>query len=465
MAVLLLGLSAPVGTQPSESMPGDEFSSAAGLSAQLRKIDPQAKIDWDGESRLRIEVKGQRFTLFTTGNNMVMNGYMERVDRPLRVYQGEIYVPVATISRLARQLESAPPDATPTPLPGATPTPVGTPADGATPTPNPDILPLLTPGPTATPEATPLLASPTPTATPVATATLTPTPTPEPTQPPNVPTPSVPTPAPTATPTPPPTPTPRPTQKPVAVQTTGRDYYTVANADRSEMARFRIATASADQLKAAAARTDVAKVILDPDDGDFFVGSGRGKDVSALTLNIAQRVKAQLELRGMQVELTRSDINRPPLGRKLEIITNGDAQALVSIRLASSEMEETGGFRLMTMGEAVDANARTPMPEAGQAVPLEMNYRPFEERSRLLATALATTMKRLVNKEGNGTIPAPIYLLRRSPMPSVVLVAGYVSNVDDMKRLRDDAQLDALAATVADGIVQYARNLGEEVAR
>ena len=460
--MLLLGLSSLVGAQPSDAVPGDEFSSAAGLSAQLRKIDPAAKIEWDGESRLRIEVKGQRFTLFTNDKNMVMNGYMEPVERPLRVYQGEIYVPVATIERLARQLENAATAATPTPLPDATPTP----ADGATPTPNPDILPMLTPAPTPTPEVTPLLSSPTPTVAPIATPTPTPTPTPEPTQPPNVPTPSVPTPAPTATPTPPPTPTPRPTQKPVAVQTTGRDYYTVANADRSEMARFRIATLSAEQLKTAAARTDVAKVILDPDDGDFFVGSGRGKDVSALTLNIAQRVKAQLELRGMQVELTRSDTTRPPLGRKLEIITNGDAQALVSIRLASSEMEETGGFRLMTMSESVDANARTPLPqETGQAVPLEMNYRPFEERSRLLATALATTMKRLVNKEGNGTIPAPIYLLRRSPMASAVLVAGYVSNVEDMKRLRDDAQLDALAAAVADGIVQYARNLGEEVAR
>jgi N-acetylmuramoyl-L-alanine amidase len=252
----------------------------------------------------------------------------------------------------------------------------------------------------------------------------------------------------------------------VAVQTTGRDYYTVANTDRTEMERFRIATFTADQLKAAAVRKDVIRVILDPDDGDFFVGSGRGKDVSAMTLNIAQRVKAQLELRGMQVELTRSVANRTPLGRKLEIITKSDAQALVSIRLASSEMAETGGFRLMTMTEAVDANARTPLPQdAGQAVPMEMNYRPFEDRSRLLATALSTTMKRHVNKDGNGTIPAPIYLLRRSPMPSAVLVAGYVSNVDDMKRLRDDAQLDVLAATVAEGIAQYARNLGEEVAR
>ena len=443
---LCVCLAASAPAQPGASSPGEEVISAADLSAQLRKIDPAAKVNWDGESRLRIEVKGQRFTLFTTGNNIAVNGYLERVDRPLRIHRNEIFVPRETVARLGQALEGG--TATPTPAP------VETPADIIPPTPTPgttttEVLPTPTPtpeaGPTPTPAATPLLPAPPPT----------PTPTPTP------------TPAPTPTLTPRPTARPRETQRPVTVAPQGgRDYYATATSDRAELQRYRVAPRTLADLRDLATRRELRKVVLDPDDGDFFMGGDRGREVSALTLNIAQRVKAQLELRGLAVELTRTDANRPPVGRKLEIIANSDAQALVSIRIASSDFAQTGGYSLFFVNDTVDPAAGGPADaDASQPVPLEATYRPFQERNRLLVASLAATMKRLVNREANGITPAPLYLHRRSPMASAMLVVGYVTNADDLRRLRDDAQLDALATTIADGIAQFGRNLTEEVAR
>lgn len=444
---------------PAQPADGEEVISAADLSAQLRKIDPAARINWDGESRLRIEVKGQRFTLFTTGNNIAVNGYLERVDRPLRIHRDEIFVPRETVTRIGQALERG----TATPTPSPTPTPVETPADIIPPTPAPDpaatpdlaatpaAMPTPGPGPapSPTPAATPLLPAPTPEAA----ATPTPTPTP--------------TPAPTPTLTPRPTPRPRETQRPVTVQPQGgRDYYATASGDRAEMQRYRVTPRTQTELRDLATRRELRKVVLDPDDGDFFMGGDRGREVSALTLNIAQRVKAQLELRGLAVELTRTDANRPPVGRKLEIVANSDAQALVSIRIASSDFAETGGYNLFFVNDTVDPRAGSAADaDPGQPVPLEQSYRPFQERNRLLAASLGATMKRLVNREANGITPAPLYLHRRSPMASAMLVVGYVSNPDDLRRLRDDAQLDALATAIADGIAQFGRTLTEEVAR
>ena len=53
-----------------------EFVSAPDLAAQLKKIDPKAQVQWDGRV-LRIEANGQKFSLFQTGGDMVVNGTPE----------------------------------------------------------------------------------------------------------------------------------------------------------------------------------------------------------------------------------------------------------------------------------------------------------------------------------------------------------------------------------------------------
>ncbi len=428
----------PVARQtPAEESPA-EMISAGDLARQLKKIDPAATVTWDGESRMRITVKGVKVTLFSTGNDMVMDSVPEKVQRPLKIYQGELFVPQDAVERIGRRLEQA----------GPTPTPAATPAPTPTPTPAPT--------PTATPAPTP-----------AATATPPPGPTPEP-----APAEPTPIPAPEATATPSPTPrapraTPRPTEPPrqvVAVE--GRDDFGTAVRDRTEMGRYRIAPRKLSELQSLAKERTLRKVVLDPDDGDFFLPGNKGREVSALTLDLARRVKAQLELKGVEVELTRTDATRVPLGRKLEIATNTDAQALVSIRVSTSEFPETGGFRILYMNDSVDADARRALGGDGsENVPFEMQYRPFQERNRMLAGALATGLRKVVARDPVGMNPAPLRVHRQAPMASALVVAGYVTNAADARRLRDDAQLDLLAAAITEGIVQFGKSIGEEMAK
>ncbi len=76
------------------------FVAVPDLADRLKKLDPNAVIEWDGR-RLRIQVQRQRFTLFLVTSDMVVNGTPERVSSPLRVYRGEIYVPQDAVDRIA----------------------------------------------------------------------------------------------------------------------------------------------------------------------------------------------------------------------------------------------------------------------------------------------------------------------------------------------------------------------------
>jgi N-acetylmuramoyl-L-alanine amidase len=424
------------------------------LAAQIRKIDPAAKISWDGESKLRIEAKGQKFSLFSSGNEIVVNGAIEKLQRPLRIHNGEVYVPQDAVRRIGATLEQAAvstpaPTPAPTPLPTPVPTPPleATPATPPTPTPGVTVEPAGTPGAPATPTPTPVTS---------VVVEIPVTPTPLPTR----------TPPATLTPTPAPEKTPRATPKPTAPPVEGRDAYSVAVQDRADMARFRIAQRKLSELRLLSKERTIRKVVLDADGGDFYLPGGRGREVSALTLDIVRRVKAQLELKGIEVELTRADTQRTGVGRKLEVVTNSDGQVLLSVRVSAGETGDAGGYRVLYTNDSVDPEARRPLEGDGsENVPLASQYRPFQQRNRLLADAIAASLKKVLGVEAVGVNPAPLYLHKRAPMASVMVVVGYITNQTDLRRLRDDAQLDQLAAAITEGVLQYSRSLTEDMSR
>jgi N-acetylmuramoyl-L-alanine amidase len=236
--------------------------------------------------------------------------------------------------------------------------------------------------------------------------------------------------------------------------------------DRADMGRFRIAQRKLSELRSLSKERTIRKVVLDPDDGDFFLPGGRGRDVSALSLDIARRVKAQLELKGIEVELTRADAQRTSVGRKMEVVTNSDGQLLMSVRVGASEFADAGGFRVLYMNDSVDPDARRPLEGDGsENVPLTSQYRPFQQRNRLLADGVAASLKKTLGDDPVGVSPAPLYLQKRAPMASALVVVGYITNQTDLRRLRDDAQLDLLAAAITEGVLQYSRSLTEDMSR
>lgn len=88
-------------------------------------------------------------------------------------------------------------------------------------------------------------------------------------------------------------------------------------------------------------------------------------------------------------------------------------------------------------------------------------YSRNDERSKELAEAIQTSVTltlqrkndRVVKKSGSG-----IYLLYHAKIPAVLVECGFISNSDEVKKLKDESYRMKLAILIADGLLKYLSN-------
>ncbi len=88
-------------------------------------------------------------------------------------------------------------------------------------------------------------------------------------------------------------------------------------------------------------------------------------------------------------------------------------------------------------------------------------YSGNDERSKDLAEAIQTSVTltlqrkndRVVKKSGSG-----IYLLYHAKIPAVLVECGFISNSDEVKKLKDESYRMKLAILIADGLLKYLSN-------
>ena len=88
-------------------------------------------------------------------------------------------------------------------------------------------------------------------------------------------------------------------------------------------------------------------------------------------------------------------------------------------------------------------------------------YSGNDERSKELAEAIQTSVTltlqrkndRVVKKSGSG-----IYLLYHAKIPAVLVECGFISNSDELKKLKDESYRMKLAILIADGLLKYLSN-------
>lgn len=88
-------------------------------------------------------------------------------------------------------------------------------------------------------------------------------------------------------------------------------------------------------------------------------------------------------------------------------------------------------------------------------------YSGNDERSKELAEAIQTSVTltlqrkndRVVKKSSSG-----IYLLYHAKIPAVLVECGFISNSDEVKKLKDESYRMKLAILIADGLLKYLSN-------
>jgi len=155
------------------------------------------------------------------------------------------------------------------------------------------------------------------------------------------------------------------------------------------------------------------------------------KDVN---LDIATRLRDDLQALGAEVVMTRTDDTFVSLQGRCDIANEAHADVFVSVHNNSFTRPEKSGTEAYQSREASD-------------------------QSRLLTRDIYKHLESDLPTEGSGIRSAGFYVLRHTTMPAVLTEIAYMSNAGDEALLATPAFREQAAQAIADGVTDYFQNV------
>lgn len=178
------------------------------------------------------------------------------------------------------------------------------------------------------------------------------------------------------------------------------------------------------------ARQGQLTVVLDPghgggDPGAIGIGGIREKDIN---LAIAEKVKANLEARGINVVMARASDVEIDLAPRVTVAERVNADIFVSIHSNAISLSRP------------DVNG------------LETYY--YSSGLRLAQTIHNNVLQQ-TDLRDRGVRRARFYVLVNTSMPAVLVETGFVTGAEDAARFRNPAKRDEIANGISNGVLQY----------
>ena len=218
-------------------------------------------------------------------------------------------------------------------------------------------------------------------------------------------------------------------------------------------------------------------VMIDPGHGGYDPGtqSADGIMEKDLALQIATRLKAALESRGIRAQLTRSTDTFISLADRTRIANSTGADLFVSIHLNSSPNTGTTGIEVYYLNNTTDrATIRLARMENGGADGYgtrndsNLNYILTDLRQNDKAIEAASLAKMIdaqtvadldaglgLNVNALGAKMGPFYVLVGAHMPAVLVECGFMSNPAEAARLQSPEYQDVLSRAIATSVADY----------
>ncbi len=224
----------------------------------------------------------------------------------------------------------------------------------------------------------------------------------------------------------------------------------------------------------------VGRIVIDAGHGGkdpgTHAGSLREKDIA---LDIAKRLRDDLEGRGFEVIMTRDKDVFIPLEQRAFIANSREADIFVSVHVNAAGNRRARGLEtfylnLATTADAAEVAARenattgkVRIADVRKLVDQIMNHDRKEESRELATTIQAqiaeTILGRVKHPLNRGVKTAGFHVLLGAQMPAVLVEVGFVSNREEARQLRSASHRKKMAAAIADGIARYAETLGQVV--
>jgi len=217
-------------------------------------------------------------------------------------------------------------------------------------------------------------------------------------------------------------------------------------------------------------------VILDPGHGGRdpgAVSASAGLREEEIVLDVAQRVERALAgNKGVKVVLTRESDQGLRLGERVRLAEEAQGDVFVSIHVNGCPSQAARGAEVffLSLKGSTDAEAHAVAELENAAddedlpVPSEIAKLPFggdliqtatHQRSSLLAEVLLEALGASRLAATRGVKQANFVVLRSYRVPSALVELGFVSNSADARQLASPQHRQALAETIARGLLAY----------
>ena len=220
----------------------------------------------------------------------------------------------------------------------------------------------------------------------------------------------------------------------------------------------------------------IRKIIIDAGHGGKDPGaiSRRGLREKDVVLDIAKRVKEELNGSGIDIILTRDRDKFVSLYKRAQIANDNDADFFVSIHANANRSRSLKGFEVYYLSSAVDDVARAVEAAENEflkfddssfyfrntdleATLWDLVYTENREESVELAKYITKAVDDSTSIRNRGIKSARFYVLKGVRMPSVLIEVGYLTNSVEEAALRRSSYRQALASAIARGILNYKR--------
>ncbi|AWK49602.1 N-acetylmuramoyl-L-alanine amidase [Clostridium beijerinckii] len=164
-----------------------------------------------------------------------------------------------------------------------------------------------------------------------------------------------------------------------------------------------------------------------------------------LNMQVASKLKVELEKRGYNVVMTRYEAEKPMIGvnqslrDRVVIGNNAKADFFISIHHNSILMAGVKGIETYYSSEEQSEDFK------GGAVSNKL------EISKKMATIINDSIAKNLNLNNRGAKDASLFI-RSTNMPSIIVECGFITNQEDAKRCANPLSQQKLAEAIADAI-------------
>jgi N-acetylmuramoyl-L-alanine amidase len=223
--------------------------------------------------------------------------------------------------------------------------------------------------------------------------------------------------------------------------------------------------------------TSIRTIAIDPGHGGTDEGAkgGNGTKEKDLALAVARKLKAAVESRmGVRVLMTREDDRAVSIDDRTAVANNGKADLFISLHANASLRPAVSGATISTafFDDQSQASAREARPERVPAavggsreiefVPWQVAQIPHLRQSSALAMIVEQQFQGRIPLAARAVESAPLRVLESANMPAVLVEMGYLTNVDQARRLAGAEFQNALVQALFDAVVRFRDALDDE---